>query len=144
MKDYNIYLSGGMQKFGKEEFEKGNKWRIDFRWFFENCGFRYQVKVWNPNEYFNFVDEPRYESELEVMRFDLYMLSRSDLVVVNFNDEKSLGTMAEMAIAYNKNIPIIGLNTERRNLHPWSQCMCERVFDDSDELLEYVRDFYLK
>ena len=27
MKNFTIYLAGGMGKFGKENFDEGNKWR---------------------------------------------------------------------------------------------------------------------
>lgn len=28
MKDYQIYMAGGMGKFGKNEFSKSNSWRV--------------------------------------------------------------------------------------------------------------------
>ena len=102
------------------------------------------MRVINPNDYFNFKDEPpRYISEREVMELDLDKLRRSDLVIINFNDMYSLGSMAELAIAYEKRIPVIGLNIDRQVLHPWQECMCNRIFNDIDELLDYVEDFYL-
>ena len=77
------------------------------------------------------------------MELDLDKLRRSDLVIINFNDMYSLGSMAELAIAYEKRIPVIGLNIDRQVLHPWQECMCNRIFNDIDELLDYVEDFYL-
>jgi nucleoside 2-deoxyribosyltransferase len=144
MKEYNIYLSGGMQKFGKDDFEEGNKWRKYCKKTLENCECNYKVKVCNPNDLFNFKDEPQYDSEREVMNLDLYKLRQSDLVVVNFNDKWSLGTMSEVSIAYDRRIPIIGLNVNNQSLHPWQQCMCERIFNDIDEMIDYIEDFYLR
>ena len=140
-----IYLCGGMGKFGKEDFNKANEWRKYCKQTLENYEGKYKAKVCNPNDYFNFRDEPpRYKSELEIMHFDLYKLRNSNLVVVNFNDMHSLGSMSEMAIAYDRGISIIGLDTDNQNLHPWQVCMCERIFDDIDEMLDYIQDFYLR
>lgn len=144
-KTYGIYLCGGMGKFGKNNFSKGNVWRVYCKNTLENCECNYRVKVCNPNEFFNFIDEPpQYKSQSEVMNFDLYKLRNSDLVIVNFNDMYSLGSMAELAIAYDRRIPIIGLDTDNQTLHPWQVCMCERIFNDIDKMLDYVQDFYLK
>ena len=144
MRNYNIYLSGGMQKFGKDNFEEGNKWRKYCKNTLETCKCDYKVKVCNPNDLFNFKDEPQYETEREVMNLDIHKLRQSDLVIVNFNDKWSLGTMSEMAIAYDRGIPIIGLDVDNQNLHSWQVCMCERIFDDVDEMLDYIEDFYLR
>ena len=68
----------------------------------------------------------------------------SDLmVIVNFNDMYSLGSMSELAIAYDRRIPIIGLDINKQELHPWQIEMCNRIFDDIDEMLDYVEDYYL-
>lgn len=144
MRNYNIYLSGGMQKFGKDNFEEGNKWRKYCKNALETYECDYKVKVCNPNDLFNFKDEPQYETEREVMNLDLHKLRNSDLVIVNFNDKWSLGTMSEIAIAYDRGIPIIGLDVDKQKLHSWQVCMCERIFDDVDEMLDYIEDFYLR
>lgn len=145
MKDYKIYLCGGMGKFGKDNFEESNTWRRyckDTLESFESD--RYKVTGINPNDYYNFKEEPpRYSSQREVMELDLYKLRNSDLVIINFNDPLSLGSMAELAIAFDRRIPVIGLNASNEELHPWEECMCNRIFDDIDELLDYVEDFYL-
>ena len=90
------------------------------------------------------MDEPQYKTHREVMRLDLHMLRNSDLVIANFNDMYSLGSMSEIAIAYDRGIPVIGLNENKQSLHPWQQCMCERIFDNIDVMLDYIEDFYLK
>lgn len=143
MRDYNIYLSGGMQKFGKDNFDEGNNWRKYCKTALETCECEYKVRVCNPNDLFNFKDEPQYKTEREVMNLDLHKLRQSDLVIVSFNDKWSLGTMSEIAIAYDRRIPVIGLNTNNAELHSWQVCMCERIFNDIDEMLDYIQDFYL-
>ena len=108
-----------MSKFGKDNFEEGNKWRIYCKDTLEKCECDFKVKVINPNDYFNFFDEPRaYKSEKEIMEFDINKVRHSDLIICNFNDVYSLGTMSELAIAYENRIPIIGLNTDHQKLHP--------------------------
>ena len=137
-----------MGKFGKDEFDKGNAWRVycekELRDFAKNWRTNCTVKVHNPNDYYNFLQNPPlYDNQREVMEFDLNLVRHSDLIIINFNDVYSLGSMAELAIAYEKCIPIIGLNIDRQVLHPWQECMCSRIFNDIDELLDYVEDFYL-
>lgn len=145
MRDYTIYLCGGMGKFGKDNFDEGNKWRKYCKRAIENYECNYKVVAINPNDYFNFIDEPpMYETQNEVMRFDLYKLRKSNLVIANFNDMYSLGSMAEIAIAYDRDIPIIGLNEDMQTLHPWQICMCERIFNNIDKMLNYIEDFYLR
>ena len=145
MRDYLIYLCGGMGKFGKENFDEGNKWRKYCKQTLETCECEYRVRAINPNDYFNFVDEPpKYNNQNEVMRLDLYKLRSSDLIIANFNDMYSLGSMSEIAIAYDRGIPVIGLNEDGQDLHPWQICMCERIFNNIDEMLDYIEDFYLR
>lgn len=145
MKTVEIYLSGGMGKFGKENYDESNLWRVYCKNALERCESTHSGMVVNPNDYFNFIDEPQlYKTNREVMNLDLYKLRNCDLVIVNFNDKNSLGTMAEIAIAYDRRIPVIGLNQNNEELHPWQIEMCERVFGDIDSLIDYVEDFYLR
>ena len=144
MKQLFVYLAGGMGKFGKEEFDKANTWRMLVKQFLENNEYEVEVHCTNPNDYFSFTDDtPRYKLEREVMEFDLNRLRKSDLIIVNFNDMWSLGTMSEIAIAYERKIPIIGLNEKNLKLHPWQVEMCNRIFTETHELLDYVEYFYL-
>ena len=145
MKEFFVYLSGGMMRFGSDNFDEGNKWRKYCKQALETHECDYKVTVVNPNDYFNFVDEPPlYNTQDEVMRLDLHKLRKADLVIVNFNDMYSLGSMAEIAIAYDRGIPVIGLNEGDQDLHPWQVCMCERIFADIDTMLDYIEDFYLR
>ena len=145
MKNFSAYLAGGMGKFGKEEFNKSNNWRVFCKNTLEQCECDYKVKVCNPNDYYSFADEtPRYKTDREVMEFDLNNVRNSDLIIVNFNDMYSLGTMCEIAIAYEHKIPVIGLDVDNQNLHPWEVEMCNRIFTDMNEMLDYIEDFYLR
>lgn len=148
MRTIKIYLAGGMGKFGKDEFDKGNSWRVycenTLKNFMKGYYIDCKVKVYNPNDYYNFLQNPPiYDNPHEVMEFDLNLVRHSDLIIVNFNDMYSLGSMSEMAIAYERRIPIIGLNTDKQNLHPWQISMCSKIFNNIDEMLDYVENFYL-
>jgi nucleoside 2-deoxyribosyltransferase len=140
METVKIYLSGGM---GNLSYEEQSKWRqqvIDAIKFNYEC--EKKAIFFNPVQYFNFEDV-RYKTQKEVMDFDLYNLKNSNLVVVNFNDPLSLGTCAELAIAYDMKIPIIGINKDKKGLHPWLESFCNRMCDSLKEAVEYVADFYL-
>ena len=145
MKDFVIYTAGGMGKFGKENFDKGNAWRVYCKKALESYACDYKVRIINPNDFFNFVDDPpQYKTQSEVMNLDLNKLRRSDLVIINFNDMYSLGSMAELAIAHERRIPVIGLDIDNQELHPWQICMTERIFNDVNAMLDYIEDFYLR
>lgn len=58
MKDWQCYLAGGMSKFGKDNFEEGNKWRKRCKETLQHCECDCNVKVVNPNDYFNFAENP--------------------------------------------------------------------------------------
>ena len=136
----NIYLAGGMQGL---TFSQQNTWREYMeRTLYERARLKEQINIINPVKYFNF-ETKRHETEREVMEFDLHKVRNSNLVIVGFNAPKSLGTMAEMAIAYEHKIPIIGWNGAGEVLHPWQTEMCNRIFTDIDELIDYISEFYL-
>lgn len=148
MRTIKIYLAGGMGKFGKDEFDNGNSWRVycesTLKNFMKGYYIDCKVKVYNPNDYYNFLQNPPiYDNPREVMEFDLNLVRNSDFIIVNFNDMYSLGSMSEMAITYERRIPIIGLNTDKQNLHPWQISMCSKIFNNIDEMLDYVENFYL-
>ena len=65
------------------------------------------------------------------------------MIIVDFANPKSLGTMAEIAIAYEHRIPVIGLNESGIELHPWQIEMCNKIFSDKNKLVNYVIDYYL-
>lgn len=139
MEHKQIYLAGGMGAFGAEEFEKANEWRVDITNQLENISGS-KITTVNPNEHFNFLDETDYESEMEVMLYDLHRVKESDIIIINFNHIESLGSMAELAISYDMRKPIYGLceNGEKDKLHPWQKCMCNRIFTDREDLVAYI------
>lgn len=138
---YFIYLAGGMTGL---TYEEQTCWREQI----EKClnevykSELYNVHTINPVKYYNF-EKKRHKTEREVMNFDLHKVRNSNLVIANFFGNKSLGTMAELTVAHEHHIPIIGLNENNNELHPWQECFCERIFNKMDDLLDYVAEFYL-
>lgn len=140
MESVKIYLSGSMSSVS---FEEQSKWRkqvqdaINFNY---DCGKK--PYFFNPVNYYNF-EEVRHKSEREVMEFDLNALRHSDLVVVNFNDPKSIGTAMELMLAKERNIPIVGFGVNGQTIHPWLLECCTRVCDNLREAVTYIVEFYL-
>ena len=141
METVRIYLSGGM---GNISFEEQSKWRkqvINAILYGEYDCAKKPV-FFNPVDYYNF-EEERHRSEREIMEFDLNGVRNSDLVIVNFNDPKSIGTAAELAIAKELHIPVIGINANNIKLHPWLVEFTTRMCETLKEAVEHVVDFYL-
>lgn len=136
-----IYLSGGM---GNLSFEEQSKWRSQVTNAIKYGDYHCEKKpvFFNPVDYYNFEDT-RHRTEREVMEFDLNAVRNSDLVIVNFNDPKSIGTCAELAIAKELHIPIIGINKDNQELHPWLIEFTTRMCDSLREAVEHVVEFYL-
>ncbi len=130
--------------FGKEKFNEANEWRTYIKWKIEDAS-KGKVNCINPNDHFNFLDDTGYKNQREVMEYDLWAVRRSNLVIVNFNDPKSIGSACEMAIAYERRIHIIGLceRNEENTLHPWLKEFCNRIFNDREELIAYVIKHYI-
>ena len=119
--------------------QEQNNWRINVKNELESR----MVKCINPVDYYNSFDSTTYDSDLEVMNFDLHKVKNSDLVILNFNNMYSVGTMAELAIAYDRGIPVIGLNESEQQLHPWQYCMCSKVFNNMETMIAYIEKYYL-
>lgn len=140
METVKIYLSGPMSGVS---FEEQSKWRKQIiNEIKVNCHCEKKPVFFNPVDYYNFT-EVKYKSEREVMEFDLNALRNSDLVIVNFNNPKSVGTISELAIAYELKIPIIGINKDEHELHPWLVEFVNRMCKDIREAVEYTVEFYL-
>ena len=141
MESVRVYLSGGMRNLS---FEEQSKWRRQIIDAITYGDYDYEKKpiFFNPVNYYNFT-EVRHRSEREVVEFDLNGLRNSDLVIVNFNDPKSIGTAAELAIAYEMKIPVIGININNQELHPWLTEFTTRMCSSIREAVEHTVDFYL-
>lgn len=142
MKYVNIYLSGGM---GDISYEEQMKWRLQVinAILYGDYGYKMTPLFFNPPEYYNF-EEKRHKTEREIFEFELNQVRKSDLIIVNFNVPYSIGTAMELAIAKEHHIPVIGLNKDKVDLHPWLIECCTRICDDMHELVDHVTNFYLQ
>lgn len=141
MEKVKIYLSGSMSGIS---FEEQSKWRESFKNAILYGDYDYEKKpiFFNPVNYYNF-EEKRYKSEKEIMEFDLNALRNSDLIIVNHNNPSSIGTAMELMLAYELRIPIIGINKDKKVLHPWLNECCSRMCDDIREAVDYTVEFFL-
>lgn len=141
METCRIYLSGGM---GNISMEEQSKWRKQVINAINFGDYHCEKKAifFNPVDYYNF-EEKHHKSEKEIVEFDLNAVRSSDLIIVNFNDPKSIGTCAELAIAYERRIPIIGINKDKTELHPWLTEFTMRMCDSVREAVEYTVDYFL-
>ena len=142
-----IYLAG---KMGGLTYEEMNGWREDaikkISFMTEYYGYDTKLHIINPVIYYNF-EEVRYQSQIEVEDFDLKHVTSSDLVIVNLDGlDSSIGTIIELHDAYYHNkIPVIAFGDKKiyDNLHPWVKNSITRVENDINDVVLYIKDFYL-
>lgn len=144
-KTLKIYLAG---KMGGLSFDDMNNWRISIKTRLniaaKNTG--YNLITINPVDFYNF-EEERYQSDIEVQNFDLAHVITSDLIIVNLEGlSSSDGTKIELFEGnYNRKIPVIAFGNRElyENLHPWIKNSITRVEESRDDLINYIRDFYM-
>lgn len=129
---------------GNLSFEEQSKWRKNISEAIKTEGTDSEKKasIFNPVNYYNF-EINSHKSEKEIMEFDLYNLRNSNLVIVNFNDEKSIGTAMELMLAKEYNIPVIAFGAGDKQIHPWLTECCTRVCDSMREVVDHIIQFYL-
>lgn len=137
MDTFRIYLAGSISDIS---FEESNIWRLTAKEWLESRESS-KVEVVNPNDYYNFL-EVKYDTEEEIRRFDIRKVDSSNLILVNLNG-KSIGTSMELQHAFDRQIAIIGYKDDEEELHPWLRCVCDKVFNNLKDALEYINDFYL-
>lgn len=138
MKEFKIYLCGGMSGLSMEE---QNTWRETCKEWLLRQECDYDIVVINPCDYFSFFDK-RHQSEKEVMNYDLNHVRTSNLLLTNFNVPNSIGSAIEMFLSKELHIPVIGINMGEE-IHPWILECVDRMFNNEKDALEYIRDFYL-
>lgn len=137
MNKKRIYLAGGISGLSIEEH---NSWRLNFQELLNKADI-YWVNAFNPVDHIEEINPDRM-GEREAMDYDLMMLRDSDLVVMNFNNPLSIGTACELGIAYENRIPVLGLNLENKELHPWQECICTKVFNSWSSFIGYFINHY--
>lgn len=139
--DCLIFLSGGMGNLSRHE---QTKWRNQIKNAILYGDYDYDIKPYffDPTTHYNY-EEKLHKSELEVYEYNMNALRKSDLVIVNFNDVKSIVTAMELAVAKELKIPVVGLLKDDVKINPWLECCCTRICNDIKEVVEYVVSFFL-
>ena len=139
MDKVKFYMAGGMAGLSVEE---QMEWRKDIKKRINNSLIHDSTYFFQPPYYYQ-PDGDYHRSEREGRDFDLNRLRHSDVVIVNFNVPSSIGTAQELAVAYEHRIPVIGLNENKNELHPWLYECCTRICETREELVEHIVNFYL-
>ena len=144
MRKLKIYLAGKMMGL---DFTSMNQWRkriknaLNFAAEYKG----YKINVVNPVDFYNF-ESVRYQSDREIKDYDLAHVLSSDLVIVNLEGlASSDGTKYELHDARKANIPVIAFGDHElyENLHPWTKDNITRVEKDMEDVIEYIKDFYM-
>ena len=144
MRELKIYLAGRMTGL---TFEEMNSWRDYLKSRLTSASDYQGLKTYvvNPVDYYNF-KEVRHQSELEVKSFDLAHVLSSDIVVVNLEGlSVSDGTKYELHDAKKAGIPVIAFGEYKlyEELHPWTKDNITRVEKNMEDVVEYIKDFYM-
>ena len=139
-KHWQVYLAGRMSGISHSD---AIGWRYDVEKLFRNVEKYHGCKftVINPARYYNF-KEVKYQSQREVMDFDLYHVRNSDFIVVNGKDlDKSIGTQIEIYTAWQLKNPVFVFGVEQ-DPHPWIDRCITRYEKSINNVVEYIEDFY--
>ena len=145
MKQLKIYEAG---KMGGLTFSEMNNWRVELKNKLLNAAENadYKLLVINPVDFYNF-EEKRFQSEEEVEDYDLAHVTTSDIIIVNLDGlNTSEGSKIELHDGnFHNKIPVIAFGDAElyNNLHPWIKRDITRFEKNIDDVVEYIRDFYL-
>lgn len=144
MKELKVYLAGRMSGL---TFEDMNRWREYLKNALNSAAeYRgYKINVINPVDFYNF-ESVKFQNDKEVKDFDLAHVLSSDVVVVSLEGlSVSDGTKYELHDARKANIPVIAFGNRKlyEDLHPWTKDNITRVEKDMDDVIEYIKDFYM-
>lgn len=145
MKELKIYIAGKMTGLSYNEM---NNWRVVLKdkllLAAELSG--YDITIINPVDFYNF-EEEKHQSEEEIEDFDLAHVISSDIIIVNLDGlNTSDGTKLELHDGnFHNKIPVIAFGDKEMydNLHPWIQRDITRVENGMDNVVQYIKDFYM-
>ena len=142
-----IYLAGKMSGLTREEM---NGWRVELT---KELGMQRdmvihkykraaQIECINPVDYYNYDNHIEYKAgKLEIMDFDLLMVKKSDILVVNLDYPGSIGTAIEVFEAYRHyKMPVLGFGTAAN--YDWVEACLTKRFDTQKEMIKYIMRFY--
>ncbi|WP_295250533.1 hypothetical protein [Ruminococcus sp.] len=136
--DFKIYTSGATKYVSPED---SYSWRKEAKNYLEKFDSDYRVKVFIPEEYFNYHTLTPL-TQKQCQQYFLKKVESSDLMLVNLNgSNKSIGTGKETERAVIKGIPIIGFGED--DVYPWIYNDCDVVMSTLEQALSYIRYYYL-
>jgi hypothetical protein len=140
MAKFKIYLCGAMSSGSKGmlSFEEMNGWRQKATDLLADI-----AETINPCDYYNFNMDKSFYTESEVKEFDLYMVRKSDLVLLNLDHPNSIGTAIEAHTAHDVwKIPVVGFGTTPN--HPWIELCLSKKCPNMESAIDYIAKFYLR
>lgn len=144
-KKIKIYLAGKMSGLTYQEM---GVWRqeIENKFLIQSMLANYTIMALNPVKLYNF-EEVKHQSEKEIMNYDISHVVTSDIIIVNLDGlATSDGSKIEIYEAnYNRKIPVIAFGDKElyNNLHPWLKECITRVEKNIEDVVDYIRDFYM-
>ena len=139
MNKTTVYLAGGITGLSLEE---ATEWRKLSKDLFKSFGNGY-FSCFLPTDHF--LDFSKNNDERAAMNYDLYKLRHSDILLINMNNPESLGTMAEISLAYELRIPMVAYVDKKDavdKIHPWQQCMIDGWFSSLGDAVDYIINNY--
>ena len=135
---FTVYIAGKMSGLTLEEM---NSWRLKTERLLRISSDN-KIHTINPVGYYNFEMNPNDYTESEVKKFDLHMLKRSDLTIVNLDFSDSIGTAMEICMAHDVwDKPVIGFGKNKS--HPWMELCITKRCETLEEAVRYIIDYYL-
>ena len=134
-----IYLCGAMGCYDNPE--EYMFWRRKIASIYENI-----ADVFDPSEFYNY-EQRMHKTEKEVMEYEIYNLKKADLVILNTDRvHESIGSIMEIAIAKQNNIPILAFGNEEKidHLHPWIKECIFRYEINMPDAINYVDKYFLQ
>lgn len=139
-----VYLAGALGCYPSTE-------RYPYRWrdnAVDSIELYCDMIPFDPTSYYNYHSN-NHQSEREIMKYELRMIEKSDIVLVNLKDlDKSLGTSDEILYAYLHNIPVIGFfegDVKECKVHPWKNEQIDRIETGRNAMynaIEYINTYY--
>lgn len=140
-----IYLAGKMSGLSLKMM---NDWRqeVENKILIQSMLTNYTTMVLNPVKLYNF-EEVKHQSEREILDYDISHVITSDIIIVNLEGlSTSDGSKIELYEAnYNRKIPVIAFGDKELydDLHPWLKECITRVEKNIEDVVDYIRDFYM-
>lgn len=145
-----VYLAGSCE--ASTEFERTQWRKCCEKWFDLHA---IGISVINPVVFYDY-SRRDFHRDSEVLRFFHHKIKEATVVLVNLNNiRKSVGTICELAWAYEHNIPIVGFyensvtvpteELQREMFHSWIVDICNRIEVGSnamEEAMKYIDYYY--